>query len=311
MKVLIVSSAVNGRISPFVQEQVDSLQSLGIKCQIFAIRNGGIKGYISHLGAFRKARKEFNPDIIHAHYGLSGLFSNIQRKIPVVTTYHGSDLHQDKNRKFSRMSVRLSASNIYVTNTLKKLAKDTSGYVIPCGVDTDIFHAQSKDKSKERLRLDLDKRYVLFGSAFDNWIKNSRLAKEAVSIYNNNSSTRLELLELKGMSREEVSLAINASEMVLLTSFNEGSPQVIKEALSCNAPIVSTAVGSVPEMLQNVEGCFVVNDSVSSVVKGIHLVLDFLKLHPHTAGRERIASSGLSLHDTAQKINHIYQSTHK
>ena len=42
-----------------------------------------------------------------------------------------------------------------------------------------------------------------------------------------------------------------------MTSFSEGSPQIIKEALACNCPIISIDVGDVKERIQNVENCVV------------------------------------------------------
>lgn len=63
------------------------------------LQGKGINGYFKNLSAQKKI-KEFHPDIIHAHYGLSGLFANLQRKVPVVTTYHGSDINERKVLRF-------------------------------------------------------------------------------------------------------------------------------------------------------------------------------------------------------------------
>ncbi len=56
-----------------------------------------------------------------------------------------------------------------------------------------------------------------------------------------------------------------------MTSLSEGSPTMIKEALACNLPIVSTDVGDVKEQLQGLENCFIIkNDTpeeIASVVK--------------------------------------------
>jgi hypothetical protein len=45
-----------------------------------------------------------------------------------------------------------------------------------------------------------------------------------------------------------------------MTSFQEGSPTVVKEALACNLPIVSVVVGDVVKRLRGVEGCEVCSD---------------------------------------------------
>jgi teichuronic acid biosynthesis glycosyltransferase TuaC len=55
---------------------------------------------------------------------------------------------------------------------------------------------------------------------------------------------------------EEVPIWLNASNVVLLTSLHEGSPNVVKEALACNIPVVSVDVGDVRERIQGIEGCY-------------------------------------------------------
>jgi glycosyltransferase involved in cell wall biosynthesis len=50
---------------------------------------------------------------------------------------------------------------------------------------------------------------------------------------------------------------MNACDVLLFTSMYEGSPNVIKEALACNLPIVSVDVGDVRERLEGVAGCAV------------------------------------------------------
>jgi len=50
---------------------------------------------------------------------------------------------------------------------------------------------------------------------------------------------------------------MNAADVHLLTSDYEGSPNSVKECMACNTSVVSTNVGNVNELLNNVEGCFV------------------------------------------------------
>jgi glycosyltransferase involved in cell wall biosynthesis len=48
---------------------------------------------------------------------------------------------------------------------------------------------------------------------------------------------------------------MNACDALLVTSIQEGSPGVVKEALACNLPIVSLKVGDVPVRLKGIAGC--------------------------------------------------------
>ena len=97
MKILIVCSATNQQIAPFIKEQVENLQSYGEMVDFYFINKKGIDGYIRALPGLKSKIRKFKPDIIHAHYGLSGLFANLQRKVPVITTFHGSDINESKS----------------------------------------------------------------------------------------------------------------------------------------------------------------------------------------------------------------------
>ncbi len=49
---------------------------------------------------------------------------------------------------------------------------------------------------------------------------------------------------------------MKASDVLLLTSYWEGSPNVIKESMACNLPIISVDVGDVKEVISGTFNCF-------------------------------------------------------
>ena len=119
MKVLIVARCKSGKYAPFITEQVDALERVGVECQYFGIGKNGLSGYFGHLKGLRRAIDEFKPDIIHAHYGLSGVFANLQRRVPVITTYHGSDINERRLLMVSKWAIGLSAFNIFTGKLIK------------------------------------------------------------------------------------------------------------------------------------------------------------------------------------------------
>lgn len=269
LRVLVVCSANSGKIVPYIAEQVEAIQKQGLDVEFFLIKEKGLLGYLRARRSLLNRIAEFQPDIIHAHYGLSGLLSNLQHEIPVVSTYHGSDINNPKIRIFSKFSIKLSKYNIFVAQKLIEIGKPMgNSTLLPCGVDLNLFKPQDKTAARKSLGLDLQKKYVLFAGSFANMVKNYPLAKSSVKLLSN-----VELLELKGYSRSQVVLLMNAVDACLMCSFSEGSPQFIKEALACNCPIVSTAVGDVPNMLRNIDGCYIVNANEVDIANALNIIL--------------------------------------
>lgn len=266
MRVLFVCSKNSGGISPFVSEQADALIKTGIQVDIFAIIGKGLPGYLRNFKKLKIAISDFQPDVVHAHYGLTGLLANLQRKVPVVTTFHGCDINRFSLRLVSYMPLLFSAFNIFVSAAQVKKVKCVARkhHVIPCGVDFNVFKPVDKTDARMQLGWDADKKYVLFSSSFDRPEKNAQLAQNAISLM-----PEVELVELKGFSRAEVVLAMNASDAGLLTSFREGSPMFIKEMIACKRPVVSTNVGDVEEQLSGLKGCFIVSFDKYAVVRAL------------------------------------------
>lgn len=302
MRVLIVASYNKNRFAPFILEQAEALKQQGCEIDYLGLQGKGIKGYLKNLPALRRCIRAFRPDVIHAHYGLSGLLANLQRRIPVVTTYHGSDINDNKALRFSKMAMKLSAWNIFVSRKTMDIAHPKKHYsLLPCGIDLCDAQMTEKSEARRKMKLDEKKKYALFAGAFDNVVKNALLAKETVSLIQEDN---VELLELKGYSREEVTLLMCAVDAFLMTSLTEGSPQVIKEAMACGCPIVSVDVGDVKERVEGVEGCYVATTrEPQELVLLLQKAFDF---QGKTKGREKIIVDGLDNNQVADKLMSLY-----
>lgn len=305
MRVLIVSSfkpSLEGNIAPFVKEQVEAISRQGVDCSYYLVKGKGVLGYLRELPSLRKRIRDIEPDLIHAHFGLCGLLANLQRKVPVVTTYHGSDINVTSVRILSKIAIRLSKHNIFVSKRLAVLArpKKNNYSIIPCGINLEDYPIVNKDEARKEMGLEIGKKYVLFAGSFDNPVKNYPLAKEAVDMIPD-----VELLELKGYNRHQVALLMNAVDCFLMTSHTEGSPQVIKEAMACGCPIVYTNVGDVKERLKGVSGCLLVLDTSPSTVR--ELICKSFRYIGKTNGRDIINQSEISNEQVSNAINKVYQ----
>lgn len=305
MKILIICSYRNyaadtDYVAPFIYEQVNSLKSIGVEIEYFHIK-GGLKAYLKTALKIKEIVNKYQPDLIHAHGGLCGFVATRQRTCPTVTTYHGSDINALKNRFFSKVAIKKSTYNIFVSQKLVDIAKpDKNNYqVIPCGVNTDVFFPVDKSESRRLLNLDMDKRYVLFSKAFFVKVKNYPLAKEAIKKLDNTI-----LLELNGYTREEVNYLMNACDVALMTSFSEGSPQFIKEAMACCCPVVSTNVGDVEELISDVDNCYICDYDPEDVAFKIRKCFEIKDRN--IASRQKILN-GYSFQSIAKRIENIYK----
>ena len=286
MRILIVARYKQGRFAPFVAEQAEALQQAGCEVVWFGVQGKGVSGYLRELPRLRNALRSTRPDVVHAHYGLCGLLANMAtRRVPVVTTYHGSDMNVRFVRPFSRLAIGLSAWNIFVNG---EWAKGRKASVIPCGVN--VVKAKGGEAKGER-----DKGRVLFAGAFDDAVKNAALAFEAMS------GIDAELVELKGYTREEVNRLLSEVRCLLMTSQSEGSPQIIKEAMVCGCPIVSVDVGDVKERIEGVNNCYIVLREPRAIREAIRKVTA-----ERTNGREKIIADGLTNEQVANKIMDVY-----
>ncbi len=282
MKVLIVCSWRHWAehteyMAPFIYEQRNAVQTLdaSVEFETCFVYNGGIKAYIHALRNLIKHTQTYKPDVIHAHYGLCGVVAIVAKwlsrgKCKVVTTYHGSDINAPSVRRISNFALRYSAWNIFVSRPLMHIAeqKDRCS-VVPCGTDTALFKPIDKQEARKQLGWKADGKYILFSKSFtDDSVKNYPLAQKAVDMIQG-----AKLVELYGYSREEVVVLMNASDLGLMTSFTEGSPQFVKEALACGCPIVSTDVGDVRDVIMDVENCYLTTYDANDVADKIRKVL--------------------------------------
>lgn len=323
MKVLVVcsyrtNSSSTNYISPFIFEQVESLKHLCVEIDFYLIKRKGIWGYLKERKGLIEKISEFQPHLIHAHFGLSGLLANLQRKVPVVTTYHGSDINNNGIFPFSVLSILLSKWNIFVSeknmkkgcfqfysnhstmNGIQKASNITAkSSIIPCGINTKLFFSINSLEARKLVGLDIEKKYVLFAGAFNNQVKNYELANEALL-----DVSGVTLLELKGYTRLQVMWLMNAVDVVLMTSHTEGSPQFIKEAMACNCPIVSVPVGDVPELIDGVEGCYISTYDAVSVKENVIKALEYGK---RTEARKIIVDRKLGLDEIAVRVYDVWR----
>lgn len=306
MRVLFVSSGKSGGAGYVVKNQGDSLIRYGIDLEYFSI-TPGIIGYLRAIPGIRKRVKEGGYDIVHAHYNLSGIVASMAGSFPLVVSLMGSDVHQN----FILLWITQVLSKwrwravIVKTEAMKEKLRLKRAFVISNGVDTDRFIPAHKEEAREKLGLTGRGKIVLFIASKNRPEKNLSMAEEAVAYLQDKS---VEFLHLHSMENSMIPLYLNAADLLLLTSRREGGVNVIKEAMACNCPIVSTDVGDVRWVTSGIDGCYITGSGIPDVAANIKKALDF---SARTTGRERIFELGLDSVSVAGKLAEIYNSVSK
>jgi glycosyltransferase involved in cell wall biosynthesis len=256
----------------FVMHQVEQLRALGHSVDVLDFP--GYRSKLEYLKAAvevsRRTRRR-SYDVVHVHYGVTGLSALWRNSIPLVISLHGSDALVGWHEPLiSTIVCRLADATIVAS---RKVANRIPGDVIPCGVDLSVFEAKPKASARQRLRLKSERKYILFPFDPTRRVKRFDLASEAVSGLAR-EGVDIELLTVSKITNAEMPWYYSASDAMILCSDSEGSPTSVKEALACNLPVVSTDVGDVQEIVRGIAGTEIVEQSPVSLAAGLRRLLN-------------------------------------
>lgn len=291
LRVLTVSGIYPTKERPhsgtYIKSQVDSLVEAGAEIEVLHPAHGPSPlRYVS--AAVRVFLKTLTGsfDVVHGHYGLWCLVARMQWTTPVVASFLGSDLLGDPaatgghTRKgalvthISRWLTRRVDAVIVKSEQMRMLVPAENVFVIPNGVDFKLFSPLPRTQARAALGLDPDRYYVLFANNPTIPVKDFPLAQMAMERLRARG-VAVELIVANGMAHAAVPLYINASNALLLTSKHEGSPNVVKEAMSCSIPVVSTDVGDVAQVIGRTAGCEVCQHDPDALAAALHRALLF------------------------------------
>lgn len=312
MKVLFVSSGNKGNgINPIIVNQGDCLQAAGVELEYFAVKGKGIKGYLKNVAPLCKKIREYQPDVVHAHYSLTAFAASLacwrlkakgegrEGSVPLVVSLMGSDVKASKRYK---QVIRLFA-RLFRWKTIIVKSQDMfnslgmpEAIVVPNGVNLERFRELDQKECRERLGWG-EGTHILFPANPDRLEKDWPLAEAALH------HTPYTVHFFRNVPNEETPYHYNAADLVLMTSKWEGSPNAIKEALACSRPIVTTNVGDVRERLSGVVGCYVAESREPEELA--ELIEKALKVKK-TVGREKLIADGLDNKQIAQTLIEIY-----
>ncbi len=290
----------------FVKTQVDSLIAEGLDVEIIHPKPGPVPlRYSSALIQVFLKTLTGRFDVVHGHYGLWCLVTRLQWTTPVVADYLGDDLlgtvkadggYSKKGAfvvKVSRWLSRHVDAVLVKTEEMKKVTSQGNIFVLPDGVNFDLFHPIPRSEARTSLGWDQDRYYVVFANNPDIPVKNFALAQAAIDRLSKRGITA-ELVVVNGLPQTKVVEYINASNALILPSIAEGSPNVVREAMACNVPVVATNVGDVAKVIGHTQGCIVCSHDPDALAEGLERALRHKEPTTGRSDTDHLSSSAIA-----------------
>jgi len=271
----------------FIKSQADSLVAAGLEVEVIHPKPGSVAlRYASAIMQVFLKTLTRRFDIVHGHYGQWCLFARMQLTTPVVASFMGDDLlgclmanggHSKKGTfvvSISRWLCRQVDAVIVKSAEMKKaaLVPDDNIFIIPNGVDFELFRPIPRAEARATLGWDPNRYYVLFGNNPQIPVKNFPLAQAAIERLRARGIPA-ELVVASGLPQTKVVQYINASNVLILSSITEGSPNIVKETMACNVPVVSTDVGDVSQIINQTKGCSVCPHDPDALALAVELAI--------------------------------------
>ncbi|MGC8861785.1 MAG: glycosyltransferase [Armatimonadota bacterium] len=304
MNVLVVTNMYPSETRPylgvFVRDQVEALRAAGVDVDVLHIDNSKKLNYSRAIPELwrRISRKRY--DLIHAHYVHCGWIARMQFRLPVVVTSHGSDTLGHEGWFLRLLHPMVDAMTITSRENQKRVGLHDT-YLLPCGVDTELFKPQDQREARRELGWAPDRKVMLYVGR-DSPLKRLDVLREAHSIVSSRRDD-VDLVLATAVPHDQIPVCMNAADVFVFASETEGAPVVIKEAMACNLPIVSVDVGDVRELISDLDQCFICERTPESMAE---FVLRVLETDRRSNGR-RIAQE-FGNDRIAARLIEIYQS---
>ena len=284
----------------FVQEQVEGLRLRNLDVDVIVVGGKRRKSsYVEGTWRFWRQIRSQRYDLIHAHYVFSGVVARLQRRHPLVVSFHGAGEMVGWVGLLCKLLAPL-VNAVTVTSLQHKAQLGRKGaYVIPCGVDLELFKPLPQRTARAELNLPPGKKLVLFAGEL-RAEKRVDVIKAAVGLLHREDED-VELVIATDQPHERIPLYMNACDVLALASDHEGSPVVIKEAMACNLPIVSVDVGDVAQVIRGTEGCYICQRDPADMAQKLKLAL---ARGQRTDGRRAVQH--LSLGATVDSLLQVY-----
>ncbi len=265
----------------------------------------GLSMFLFSLGLVKKLNKQFDFDLIDAHYiypdCLAGVLLGKIFKRPVAVSARGTDINDFPKYRTIRPFIKYTLASadrvISVCKALKNAmveigCDDEKVHVIPNGIDVDKFYII--DTKRARLGLNLDEKEKIILSvgglisrkghhltinAMKEIIEAEPYARLYIAGKGEQEDALRHLVLQKGLEgyvtflghvpNKQLIQWYNAADVFCLASSREGWANVIMESMACGLPVVATKVWGAPEIITNSKVGLLVERNVKSIAENL------------------------------------------
>ncbi|MCX7835624.1 MAG: glycosyltransferase [bacterium] len=326
MKVLIATNMYptqkNPKSGTYIEQQISSLIANGIdvKIALYNRVDNGWKEYYKGLFTFKNVVKKEKPDLVHIMYGgiLAASLTWRTLYVPTLISFGGSDLIPSPvenlwvrtrlrvGRWGSYWALRKAQGAIVKAKCMLEYIPPwfpkEKVWVLPNGVNLQRFFPMDKLECRKKLGWNEHEFCIMFSlNEINRRSKGNEIAEAAVQELKRRGIPAV-LKKPNRIPHSEMAVWMNAADVFLLTSEHEGSPNVIKEALACNTPVVSTDVGDVAERIEGIKGCYLTERNAIDVANALEKVY---RTPIQIQSRQKVENE-VSLEKIAKKLIEIY-----
>jgi glycosyltransferase involved in cell wall biosynthesis len=293
--------------------------------------------YVASLAPYRELLREH--DVVLGTWAYpDGCAATVMARLlgkPVVVKVHGSDVNVVAKMPSARAVMRRVLPHVTaiasVSNALSDELADGIGvarekiHLVPNGVDTRLFFPRDRAGMRERLGLPHDRPLILFVGrlepqkgleelllAFER-VRTSRPDAMLALVGTGVLASRVKALQARWGDAlhapgprplAEVAEWMGAADLFTLPSWNEGTPNVVLEALASGRPAVGTRVGGIPDVLASPDAGILVNardasDLARGLLEGLARTWDQAKI---------LAAGPCSWNQSAQRLWDVLES---
>ena len=301
----------------FIAAEVAELVRRGVDVRVVSLRRPvedlrhdvaeAVLGRVVHAPADPGAvLRDFRPQLVHAHFATEPAAAArdvaARLAVPFTFTAHGYDIHRRPPADFAERAAA-AAAVVTVSKANARAIVERHGVpaghvrVIHCGIDTERFRPNGGPADPPRIvavaRLAKVKNLPLLLQACAA-LKAKGLDFRVAVVGDGPERDELaaarrrlgvsELVDLVGPAvQSEVSAWWQRAAVGVLTSTSEGMPVSLMEAAACGVPVVATAVGGTPEVIEHgVTGLLTPSGDPLALAAGLERLL-----------RDRALASGL------------------